>query len=127
MALLIPFFILAAFFLLRANPQRRRVQAQKAMIETLRPGAHVVTVAGVIGTVVGVEGDRVAIEIAPGVIVEFLLAAVVRTVDEPVAPDDDDVVASHDEDPPHDGLEPDSPAAAPPDAHEPPAPRHEEI
>ena len=62
MALLIPFFILAAFFLLRANPQRRRVQAQKAMIESLRPGAHVVTVAGVIGTVVGVEGDRVAIK-----------------------------------------------------------------
>jgi preprotein translocase subunit YajC len=126
MALLIPFFILAAFFLLRANPQRRRVQAQKAMIESLRPGAHVVTVAGVIGTVVGVEGDRVAIEIAPGVIVEFLLAAVVRTVDEPVAPDDD-VLASHDGDAPHDGLEPDSPAAAAPDAHEPPAPRHEEI
>jgi preprotein translocase subunit YajC len=126
MALLIPFFILAAFFLLRANPQRRRVQAQKAMIETLRPGAHVVTVAGVIGTVVGVEGDRVAIEIAPGVIVEFLLAAVVRTVDEPVAPDDD-VLASHDEDPPHDGLEPESPTAAAPEAHEPPAPRHEEI
>jgi preprotein translocase subunit YajC len=126
MALLIPFFILAAFFLLRANPQRRRVQAQKAMIETLRPGAHVVTVAGVIGTVVGVEGDRVAIEIAPGVIVEFLLAAVVRTIDEPVPPNDD-VPASHDDDPPHDGFEPDPPAAAPPDAHEPPAPRHEEI
>jgi preprotein translocase YajC subunit len=126
MALLIPFFILAAFFLLRANPQRRRVQAQKAMIDTLRPGAHVVTVAGVIGTVVGVEGDRVAIEIAPGVIVEFLLAAVVRTLDEPVPPDNE-VVASHDDDPPHDGLEPDPPAATPPEAHEPPAPRHEEI
>ena len=126
MALLIPFFILAAFFLLRANPQRRRVQAQKAMIESLRPGAHVVTVAGVIGTVVGVEGDRVAIEIAPGVIVEFLLAAVVRTLDDPVPPDDD-ALASHDDDPPHDGFEPDPPAAAPPEAHEPPAPRHEEI
>jgi preprotein translocase subunit YajC len=126
MALLIPFFILAAFFLLRANPQRRRVQAQKAMIESLRPGAHVVTVAGVIGTVVGVEGDRVAIEIAPGVIVEFLLAAVVRTVDEPVPPSDE-VLPSHDDDPPHDGFEPDPPAAAPPEAHEPPAPRHEEI
>ena len=51
MALLIPFFILAAFFLLRANPQRRRVQAQKAMIETLRPGAHVVTARSCVGMI----------------------------------------------------------------------------
>jgi preprotein translocase subunit YajC len=84
MVLLIPFFILAAFFLMRANPQRRRVQAQRAMLDHLQPGTRVVTVAGIIGTIVGVEGDRAAIEVAPGVIVEFLVAAIVR-VDEPTA------------------------------------------
>jgi preprotein translocase subunit YajC len=112
MALLIPFLILAAFFVLRANPQRRRVQAQKAMLSTLAPGTRVVTVAGVIGTLVGVEGDRAAIEIAPGVIVEFLVAAIVRP-DEPAAPAAGAGDASGHEDVP--------------DAEDPQAPRHEEI
>src|ERR1700676_4485025 len=82
MALLIPFILLALFFLLRANPQRRRVQAQQAMLAALQPGAHVVTVAGVIGTIVGIEGDRAAIEVAPGVIIEFLVASIVRVLDD---------------------------------------------
>ncbi len=83
MALLLPLIIVAAFFLLRANPQRRRAQAQKTLLDALQPGVRVATVAGVIGTLVGTEGDRAAIEVAPGVIVEFLLASITRTVDEP--------------------------------------------
>ena len=86
MALLLPLIIVAAFFLLRANPQRRRAQAQKTLLDSLRPGVRVATVAGVIGTLVGVEGDRAAIEVAPGVIVEFLLAAITRTMDDGEAP-----------------------------------------
>jgi preprotein translocase subunit YajC len=82
MALLLPLIVLAAFFLLR-NPQRRRAQAQRAMIDSLQPGVRVATVAGIIGTLVGTEGDRAAIEIAPGVIVEFLLASITRTIEEP--------------------------------------------
>jgi preprotein translocase subunit YajC len=86
MALLIPLIVLAAFFLLRANPQKRRAQAQKAMLDSLHPGVRVATVAGVIGTLVGVEGDRAAIEVAPGVIVEFLLASITRIMEEPEVP-----------------------------------------
>jgi preprotein translocase subunit YajC len=87
MALLLPLIVLAVYFLLR-NPQRRRAQAQKALLTSLQPGARVATVSGIIGTVVGTEGDRAAIEIAPGVIVEFLLAAITRTIDEPTPPDE---------------------------------------
>jgi preprotein translocase subunit YajC len=86
MALLLPLIVLAAYFLLR-NPQRRRAQAQKALLTSLQPGARVATASGIIGTVVGTEGDRAALEIAPGVIVEFLLAAITRTIDEPTPPD----------------------------------------
>jgi len=85
MALLLPLIVLAAFLLLR-NPQRRRAQTQKALLDSLQPGARVATVAGVIGTLVGTEGDRAAIEIAPGVIVEFLLAAITRTIEDPPPP-----------------------------------------
>ena len=114
MIVLIPLFLLAAFFLLRANPQRRRVQAQKALIDGLQPGAKVVTVSGIIGTVMGIEGDRAAIEVAPGVVVEFLLAAIVRTVeDAPV-----DLTGHHDQD-----AIPDGPGGDEDDARE---PRHEE-
>ena len=114
MIVLIPLFLLAAFFLLRANPQRRRVQAQKALLDGLKPGAKVVTVSGIIGTLMGIEADRAAIEVAPGVVVEFLVAAIVRTVDD--APVD---LTEHDE---QDGT-PDEPAGDEDGARE---PRHEE-
>jgi preprotein translocase subunit YajC len=98
MIVLIPLFLLAAFFLLRANPQRRRVQAQKALLDGLQPGARVVTVSGIIGTVMGIEGDRAAVEVAPGVVVEFLVAAIVRTIeDAPVDLTDDELDAPTDE------------------------------
>jgi preprotein translocase subunit YajC len=114
MIVLIPLFLLAAFFLLRANPQRRRVQAQKALLDGLQPGAKVVTVSGIIGTLMGIEGDRAAIEVAPGVVVEFLLAAIARTVeDAPV-----DLTHHDDEEVPGDG-----PAGDEDGARE---PRHEE-
>jgi preprotein translocase subunit YajC len=100
MIVLIPLFLLAAFFLLRANPQRRRVQAQKALIDGLQPGAKVVTVSGIIGTLMGIEGDRAAIEVAPGVVVEFLVAAIARIVeDAPV-----DVTGDHEADGTVDGT-----------------------
>jgi len=100
MALLLPLIVLAAFLLLR-NPQRRRAQTQKALLDALQPGVRVATVAGVIGTLVGTEGDRAAIEIAPGVIVEFLLAAITRTIEDPPPPLDG---AAGDLDVPVDGL-----------------------
>lgn len=104
MALLLPLIVVAAFFLLRANPQKRRAQAQKAMLESLHPGVRVATVAGVIGTLVGTEGDRAAIEIAPGVIVEFLLAAITRTIEDPEPPDG---IAEHIDGVSSEGVSPD--------------------
>ena len=90
MALLLPLIVLAAFFLLRANPQKRRALAQKTLMDSLHPGVRVATATGIIGTLVGTEGDRAAIEIAPGVIVEFLLAAITRTIEQPDGPEGDD-------------------------------------
>jgi preprotein translocase subunit YajC len=108
MALLIPLFILAAFFLLRANPQRRRAQQQRTLVDSLRPGTKVVTVAGIVGTLVGVEGDRAAVELAPGVIVEFLVAAIVRVDADIAAVPEVDLTHGHDEpghdEPGHDEL-----------------------
>jgi preprotein translocase subunit YajC len=73
---------LAVFMLMRANPQRRRVTAQQQMLKELGPGDRVVTASGMIGTLLGIDGDRAAVEAAPGVVLEFLLPAIVRRLDE---------------------------------------------
>jgi len=77
-ALLLPLALLAVFLVFRANPQRRRVMGQQTLHSQLTPGDKVVTGGGMIGTLVGIEGDRAAVEVAPDVIVEFLLAGILR-------------------------------------------------
>jgi preprotein translocase subunit YajC len=85
-ALLLPLALLAVFLVFRANPQRRRVMGQQALLGQLAPGDKVVTGGGMIGTLVAIEGDRAAVEVAPDVIVEFLLAGILRRADDGLDP-----------------------------------------
>jgi preprotein translocase subunit YajC len=62
------------FLMIRPNAKKRR-EAQQ-MQSTLGPGSEVVTIGGLHGTVVGVEDDVVSLEIAPGVVVRFVRAAI---------------------------------------------------
>ena len=78
--LLIP---LGLLLFVRSNPQRRRVLAQQALLKDLGPGDRVVTAGGMIGTLVAIEGEQAAVELAPGVIVEFLAPAILRRAPEP--------------------------------------------
>jgi preprotein translocase subunit YajC len=80
MSVLFPILaVLAVFLLFRsANPQRRRAASQQTLRSQLTAGDRVVTAGGMIGTLVGIEGDRAAVEVAPDVIVEFLLAGILR-------------------------------------------------
>lgn len=133
MAYLLPLALLAVFLVFRANPQRRRVMSQQALHSQLAPGDKVVTGGGMIGTLVGIEGDRAAVEIAPDVIVEFLLAGIVRRDDEPAGAPAPPV--GQDEGTPGDrpsvvpddlsGLHPSGDRPPPPD-EDPTAPHHEE-
>jgi len=78
---LLPFAAIAvAFWLLIIRPQSTRRKAQAALVASLAPGQHIMTTAGVFGTVVGVEGDRVHVEVAPGVVIEMLALAVAQVV-----------------------------------------------
>jgi preprotein translocase subunit YajC len=99
MDLLIPFAVVAVFLLLRANPQRQRVMAQRALLNELGAGERVVTASGLIGTVVATDGERTSLEVAPGVVVDFLTPAIVRRYEEPqpeIAYDDPDPDADPD-------------------------------
>lgn len=78
---LLPFVaIAAAFWLLIIRPSSMRRKAQAALVASLTPGQRIMTTAGVFGTVVAIEGDRVTVEVAPGVVIEMLALAVGQVV-----------------------------------------------
>jgi preprotein translocase subunit YajC len=74
------------FYFLLFRPQRRRQQQQQQMQRQIQPGQRVMTTAGMLADVVAVEDDAVVLEIAPGVEVRFVKAAIGQ-----VLPDDDDI------------------------------------
>lgn len=74
----------AAFYFLIIRPNKQRQQAQRQLIQSLQPGAEVMTTAGIFGTVAVVTDDELSIEVSPGVFMRILPAAVSRVI-EPVA------------------------------------------
>jgi preprotein translocase subunit YajC len=78
---LLPFAaIAAAFWLLIIRPSSVRRKAQAALVASLAPGQRVMTTAGVFGTVVSIDAERVTLEVAPGVVIEMLAAAIAQVV-----------------------------------------------
>ncbi len=74
---LIPLALLAvAFYFLVLRPTRKQRAKADSIRAALGPGAEVVTAGGIKGTVVSVEEDDVAVEIAPGVQMHFLPGAI---------------------------------------------------
>jgi preprotein translocase subunit YajC len=76
--------IAAAFWLLIVRPQRARSSAARAVQSRLEVGREVMTTAGLFGTVTSVTDDRVQLEIAPGVVVSYVPAAIAKVIDVPV-------------------------------------------
>jgi preprotein translocase subunit YajC len=74
------------FYFLLFRPQRRRQQQQAQMQRQIEPGQRVMTTAGMLADVVAVEDDAVVLEIAPGVEVRFVKAAIGQ-----VLPDDEEI------------------------------------
>lgn len=72
--------IVVAFWFLIIRPARKRQQEQQAVVNALAPGARVMTTAGLFGTVVALEDGEVSLEIAPGVVVRYVAAAVAKVV-----------------------------------------------
>lgn len=78
---LLPLLLLAVlFYLLVLRPAQRRQREAAAVVSALRPGAQVMTTAGLYGTVRSVDDDSVQLEIAPGVVVRLVKQAVGKVV-----------------------------------------------
>ena len=81
---LLPFLVLiVAFYFLILRPARSRQAAQAAVRSKLEPGVEAMTTSGLFGTVTALEGDKVVLEIAPGVQVRFVSAAIASVVAPP--------------------------------------------
>src|SRR5580658_1318854 len=78
---LILIFGVAYVFFLR--PRTQAARRQRTTLTELSPGDEVLTGAGIFGTVLDVESDRVTIETAPGTRITVLRSTIARKVTDP--------------------------------------------
>jgi preprotein translocase subunit YajC len=88
LALLLTF---ALMWVLLIRPQQRRLRQHQAIVGSLRPGDEIVTAGGIYGTVQAIDDETMTLEVAPGVVLRVLRAAVSQRVsdDEPIYDDQD--------------------------------------
>jgi preprotein translocase subunit YajC len=76
MELLFPIAIFVLMYLLLFRPQQQRAKNQRQLIESLEVGDEIVTIGGVLGTVVALDELNVQVEIADGVRVRVVRPAI---------------------------------------------------
>jgi preprotein translocase subunit YajC len=67
------------------RPRRRMMTRQRELLGALSTGDQVVTVGGIYGTIVALDGDEVRLEIAPDVVIRVARRAVAGRVGPPPA------------------------------------------
>lgn len=70
--------VVAYFMLIR--PQQQRVRAQRALISSLAVGDEVVTIGGLLATVVNLDDDVAELQTSPGVVLRFRRSAIAGKV-----------------------------------------------
>ncbi len=74
---LLPFvLVFVIFYLLIIMPQRKKQKKHMELVENLKPGDRIVTTAGIFGTVMGVQKDRIELKIAANVKIDITKSAV---------------------------------------------------
>jgi len=90
--------LVVAFYLLIIRPQMQRTKQVKELMASLAVGDRVITIGGMHGTIVAMEGTAVTLRVADGVELRFEKTAIGRKdadVEDASAPDpvDDDLFA----------------------------------
>jgi preprotein translocase subunit YajC len=67
------------------RPRRRMMNRQRELLGALSTGDQVVTVGGMYGTIIALDGDEVRLEIAPDVVIRVARRAVAGRVGPPPA------------------------------------------
>ena len=105
--LLIIVVLFGVLYFVMIRPQRNRQRKAQEQANAVAPGSRVRTTAGMYATVVGVDGDDVILEVAPGVEVRYIKRAIMQ-----VLPSDEEPAAGADYGSDHD--ESDAHVDAPP-------------
>ena len=79
---------LLGFWAIVMRPARQQQRQTARLQAELEVGDEVIISAGIFGTIVALEDDRVRLEIAPGTVVTAARQVVVRRAPEPGPPDD---------------------------------------
>ena len=90
MEILVPILLLAMMYALLIRPQQQRARRQRELLSSLEVGDDILTVGGLLGTVVGLSDETVDIRAADGVVLTFVRAAISRKMpsDEGTASED---------------------------------------
>lgn len=73
--------LLAVMMFMQTRKQRRAARNQQDMQKSLSAGDRIMTTSGLLGTIVGTTDEHVELEIAPGVVTTWVLAAVREKID----------------------------------------------
>jgi preprotein translocase subunit YajC len=87
LALLVTFGLMWAVLI---RPQQRRLRQHQAVVASLRPGDEIVTAGGIYGRVQSVDDESMILEVAPGIELKVLRAAVSQRVTQDDDYDDDE-------------------------------------
>jgi preprotein translocase subunit YajC len=74
----LPIFLI--IYLLIIHPQRKRQKEMEKMLAAVKKGDRVVTTGGIIGTVVGVDGNKAVLKIGDDIKVEFTKSSIVQVI-----------------------------------------------
>ena len=83
--IMVPIFAIMYFLMIR--PQQKKQKEHEAMLSRVKAGDKVMTQGGLFGTVVKVSDNKVTIEIAERVNVEFAQGAIANIIPEETAED----------------------------------------
>ncbi len=89
LALLVTFLLMWALLI---RPQQRRMREHQLVVSSLRVGDQVITAGGIYGRVQSVDDDSMILEVAPGVELRVLRAAVSQRVNDDDETGDDEIV-----------------------------------
>jgi preprotein translocase subunit YajC len=112
-------FILVLFvavYFLYLRPRQQRAKQARTQAAQLSVGDSVMSVGGIIGTVVGIEDGEVRVEVAPGVVMTFIRRAI-NMRQPPPAPSAADSAADADAAPPETPPHDEAPGGPDPEEH----------
>ena len=79
---MLPFILIfAAMWFLLIAPQRKKQKQHNKMVQEMQPGAQVVTIGGLHGTITSIKDDRFVIKVADNVKVEVTKASIATVAD----------------------------------------------